>query len=433
VRNGSLRQKPNRLACVGPGADKLDFIFSVFAVLLLFFNVWTLYNIPVILVGIRSLLQARRKKSESLLSFDNHLPFVSIIVPLRNEEKVVGRMLKALVNLNYPSSKMEIIAVNDGSSDGTGEICTQFALRYPQVRVVSRSKSTTKAAALNFGVRHSRGEIIATFDADSVPEPDVLLNAVKHFRDSNVAGVQGRICSINASQNMLTKFLSYECAVQFELYMRGKDALNLFVGLAGTCQFVRQDALEEIGGWNEDCLAEDTELSMRLTEKDYIIKYASGARTWEESPFNIKGLLAQRARWYRGNIEIGVKFGKLIKKPSLRRFDAEMTLLGTFIIVLCVVNYFMAFWAFSMPPTFLMTVLTQFTSMFTLIILGVVGVALAYVSKPFRIRNVLWLPFIYAYGGFQSFIALYALFQIILRRPIIWNKTARSGFVTSEH
>jgi len=398
--------------------------------MLVIFFAFTLYNIPIVVTGARHILQTRKKKTEHPKNTKQELPTVSIIVPVKNEEKVVARLLNALANLNYPQDKKEIIVVNDASTDKTREICLQYSLGHPELRFLNRSKSTTKAAALNFGVSYAHGKIIATFDGDSVPEPDALLNAVKYFADPSVAGVQGRICSINAGQNMLTKFISYEWAVQYELYMRGKDALNLYVGLAGTCQFIRKDAIEAIGGWNEDCLAEDTELSLRLVEKDHVIKYASEVRTWEESPFNIKGLVAQRARWYRGNIEVGTMFGRLLKKPSLRRFDAEVTLFGTFMILLCAINYFMPFWAFFIPSTLLTVLIAQFTSLFTLFILGTVGVALACIVKPFRLRNVLWLPFIYAYWGFQSFIAMYALFQIILRRPRQWRKTARSGLVT---
>jgi cellulose synthase/poly-beta-1,6-N-acetylglucosamine synthase-like glycosyltransferase len=410
----------------------MNLIFLAFAVLLLVFNAWTLYSIPVILVGIKSLLQARKKKSESLLFFGDDLPFVSIIVPLKNEEKVVGRLLEALVNLSYPISKKEIIVVNDESSDRTGEICSQYASRYPEIRVFQRPVSTTKAAALNFGFQHARGEVIATFDADSVPESDTLLKAVKYFEDGKVSAVQGRICSINANENMLTKFLFYEGAVQYEVYMQGKDRLNLFVGLAGTCQFIRRSILEEVGGWNDRSLSEDVELSLRLTERDYAIKYALDVRTWEESPYSIGGLVRQRARWYRGNIEMGLRFGKLLKRPSWRKFDAEMTLFGTYLIISCIVSYFMAVWAFFLPPDLLLVLITRFTSVLTLAILAFAGMALVCVTRPFRLSNLLYLPFIYAYWGFQSFIAMYALLQIVSRRPPKWSKTRRSGIITTE-
>jgi hypothetical protein len=95
-----------------------------------------------------------------------------------------------------------------------------------------------------------------------------------------------------------------------------------------------------------------------------------------------------------------------------------------------VVNYFAPFWAFSMPSTLATTVIVQFTCFSTLFTLGLVGVALACVNRPFKLRNVLWLPFIYAYWGFQSFIAMYALFEILLRTKRRWRKTEHSGVVT---
>jgi cellulose synthase/poly-beta-1,6-N-acetylglucosamine synthase-like glycosyltransferase len=396
--------------------------------------VFTLYNIPIVITGVWRLWRIRKKETQHNEIKEQKLPTVTIIVPVKNEEKVVARLLNSLTSLKYPSGKKEVIVVNDASTDRTREICLKYSYDHPGTRitVLDRAKSTTKAGALNFGVSHAHGEIIVTFDGDSVPKPDALLNAVGYFADPSVAAVQGRICSINAEQNMLTRFISYECAVQYELYMGGKDSLELYVGLAGTCQFIRKEALDAIGGWNEDCLAEDTELSVRLIEKGKVIRYASEVRTYEESPFNLRSLLAQRARWYRGNIEVGLKYGRLMKKPNVRRFDAEVTLFGTFMILLCVVNYLAPFWAFSMPPTSVASLVAQFTGFATLFIIGVVGVALALMARPIRLRNVLWLPFIYAYWGFQSFIGMYALFEVVLRRKRRWRKTEHSGQVTGE-
>jgi cellulose synthase/poly-beta-1,6-N-acetylglucosamine synthase-like glycosyltransferase len=167
-----------------------------------------------------------------------------------------------------------------------------------------------------------------------------------------------------------------------------------------------------------------------LIERGKVIRYASEVRTFEESPFNVRSLLAQRARWYRGNIEVGFRFGRLMRRPSLRRLDAEMTFLGTFVIMLCVVNYFAPLWAFSVSPVLATVVIAQFVCFSTLFVFGVIGVALACLSKPLRWRNVLWLPFIYAYCGFQSFIALFAVFEILLRRERRWRKTEHSGLVT---
>lgn len=412
--------------------DAFSLIYMLLSSLLVVFFVFAMYNVPIVLTGVRNLLKPRKegKRVEVSGGSGRELPFVSILVPVRNEDKVVSRLLEALLSMDYPAEKREIIVVNDASVDKTREICLDCSLRHPEVKVLGRSVSSTKAAALNFGLKSAVGEVVATFDGDSVPEPGALLKAVEYFRDASVAAVQGRICSINSGQNMLTRFLSYEWGVQYELYLRGKDALDLYVGLAGTCQFVRREALDAVSGWNENCLGEDTELSVKLIEKGHVIRYASDVRTFEESPFSIGSLVAQRARWYRGNIEVGLRFGRLMSSPNMRRFDAEMTLFGTFMILLAVVNYFAPFWAFSLPSASIVTLIAQLTCLSTLFFLGVVGVALAFLTKPYRLKNVLWLPLIYVYWGFQSLIAMYALLEILLRRKRQWRKTAHSGAVT---
>ncbi len=326
-------------------------IFLFLTSLLVIFFLFTLYNIPIVLTGVRSLLLSRRKpKTDSAPKPASELPFVSVLVPVKNEEKVLARLLDALLGLNYPADKREFIVVNDASNDRSREICVRYASAHPEIRVMNRAVSSTKAAALNFGLRSARGEIICTFYGDSVPEPDAFLKAVKHFADANVGGIQGKISSINAHQNMLTRFISYENAVQFELYWRGKDRLNLYVGLAGTCQFIRRNVLEELGGWNENSLAEDTELSLRMLERDYWIRYVPDVCTREESPSTVRGMLGQRARWFMGSFDVGPRFGRLMKKPTLKRVDAEVTLFGTFVLILCVLNFGVPFWGARAKP-----------------------------------------------------------------------------------
>ncbi len=176
--------------------------------------------------GLRHLRRLSQKKRTVPSKSEGKLPKVSILVPVKNEEKVVGRLLRTLLNLDYPPEKREIIIVDDGSTDKTVEICGEYARCSNQIRLLHRSTSDGKPSALNYGLRHAKGEIVATFDADNVPESDVLLKAVKFFEDPSTAAVQGTICSINADENRLTKFISYEEAVRYEAYMRGRMPSN---------------------------------------------------------------------------------------------------------------------------------------------------------------------------------------------------------------
>jgi cellulose synthase/poly-beta-1,6-N-acetylglucosamine synthase-like glycosyltransferase len=284
---------------------------------------------------------------------------------------------------------------------------------------------------LNLGVREARGEIIGVFDADSVPAPDVLLNVCKYFDEPTVAAVQGRTMSINRDQNMLTKFISYEDAVWCEAYLRGKDALDLFVHLRGTCQFVRRGVLADLGNFDEGTLSEDMELSARLTEKGYRIRYGSDVCSLQESPSVLKTLLRQRVRWCRGIMEVAFRYGRLMAKPSRKNVDAEATLFAPVILIASLLTYLAASYLVFVPSSLglLMSLATRiaFLSMTLTLILG--SLALIYASKPRRVSSVLWLPFVYFYYVIQTLIAMYAVGLIVLRRPRRWVKTEKTGAI----
>jgi cellulose synthase/poly-beta-1,6-N-acetylglucosamine synthase-like glycosyltransferase len=231
----------------------------------------------------------------------------------------------------------------------------------------------------------------------------------------------------------LTKFISYEEAVRYEVYMRGKDSLGLFVDLAGTCQFIRRSVLERVGGWDEESLCEDMEMSFRLTENDCNIRYASEIRSWQENPANVTQLIRQRTRWYRGSMEVGLKYGRLVKKLNRKRVDAELTIMGPYVVALCLASYLMALYSLvvPIPSDVVFTVMAQVASLFTFVTLLIAGLALIQVTKPLKVGNIMWLPFIYAYWSVQTFMASLALVQIVLRRPRRWTKTERTGVVTN--
>lgn len=397
---------------------------------------WSFYNLLILIIGVKHLrLQHSKGKIKNCHSLNQeNLYTFSIIVPVKNEEKVIGRLLDALLRLGYPKDKMEVIIVEDGTTDKTREICVNYAEKSSGlIKVLHKPVSNGKPSALNYGIKHASGEIIAIFDADSIPEPDSLTNVCKYFKDPDVAAVQGRTLTINQDENMLTKFASYEEAVSYEAYLRGKDVLDLFVYLKGSCQFIRKDILIQIGGVN-DVLSEDMELSARLIEKGYRIKYAHDVRSWQETPSDLRQLFKQRTRWFRGTMEVAIKYGRLMIKPNKRNVDAETTLFGPFILIASILTYFTALYTAATASGFnaLFHFLMQLCAIGTSITLIACGLALAYISKPRKIKNLLWLPFIYFYWSLQAFIALYAALLILLRRPRRWIKTEKNGVVKIE-
>lgn len=407
----------------------LNLVYVGLVCVLSFVYAWSLYNLPILAAGVRNLRRGRKKPEKRFLG---DLPVFSIVVPVKNEEKVIGRLLEALENVRYPTDRKEIVIVEDGSTDRTLDICRKYADAHDvRMQILHKPLSNGKPSALNYGVLHSTGDIIGVFDADNVPARDVLNNVLRYFEDSTVAAVQGRTLSINSEENMLTKFISHEEAVWCEAYLRGKDVLNLFVHLKGSCQFIRRDVLRRLKGFDEKTLSEDMEISARFTEKGYKIRYASDVRLWQESPADVKQLFRQRVRWFRGTMEVAFKYGKLMAKPSKISLDAEATLFGPFVLIASLLSYFAAFYMAFVPSPLdlLLRFVTQFTALIATFTMFACGLALIYSSKPRKASDVLWLPFIYFYWSLQAFIALYAVVLILLRRPRKWIKTDKKGVV----
>ncbi|MEM3601793.1 MAG: glycosyltransferase family 2 protein [Candidatus Bathyarchaeia archaeon] len=401
-------------------------------VLLLAVYGWIFYNIPILAVGVWHMRRSGWRRGELASSDMDGLPTFSIVVPVRDEERVVGRLLEGLLRLDYPVGKREILIVEDGSSDRTVEICRDYVRRYSgQVRLLHNCVSNGKPSALNYALNYAKGDILAFFDADNVPEPDVLRRAVEYFKDASVAAVQGRLNIINAEENMLAKFVSYEEAAWCEAYLRGKDVLGLFVHMKGSCMFVGRRVLDEMEGFDEEALSEDMELSVRLTEGGYRVRYASDVCSWQEAPSKVGQLFNQRTRWFRGTMEVALKYGRLMAKPNWKNLDAEVTLTGPFILMASLTSYFLAFYASFVSLSFdsAFQFLMQFSAFATSVMVVFGGLALAYVSKPRRLANLFWLPFIYFYWSLQVFIALYAGLLMLLRKPRAWLKTEKMGTV----
>ncbi len=274
---------------------------------------------------------------------------------------------------------------------------------------------------------------MGVFDADNVVSKDALVNVVKYFDDARVSAVQGRIHSINSHENMLTQFIAYEDAVWSEAYLRGKEVLGLFVHLRGCCEFVRREVLEKMGGFDERTLAEDIELSARMTSDGYRIKYAPDVWAWQESPAHLRGFLKQRTRWFRGHLEVAFRYGRLLNNVNKRTVDAEFTLFLPLVAIASMFSFWVASWAVfaAAPFDLVLRVFSVFSTVCTSLLIVLCGLALIYVTKPRRVRSLLWLPFVFGYWCLDSFLALYAALLIVLRRPRRWVKTEKSGAVAS--
>jgi cellulose synthase/poly-beta-1,6-N-acetylglucosamine synthase-like glycosyltransferase len=380
------------------------------------FLFWASYNAPLVLAGLKSFFNEGRDTSDNPKASSRRWPRVSIIVPVKSEEKVVERLLKALVSLTYPNK--EVIVVEDGSTDRTGEICRKFAEEYPSIiRYYHRDVSEGKPSALNFAAKRATGEIIAIYDADTIVEPDVLERILPHFDDPEVAVVQGQVYTINPKQSLWTRVSALN---DFLLHIAqlGKDRLGLFVVGQGNHMYFRRSALEELGLWDPQALAEDLEISVRLMKRGYKVKYVP-IRAGIEAPFNLRGLLKQRLRWFRGYLQALGKHKDLLWPSSIKEFDALITMLTPVFLVLSLPGFVFGLW-------YVTSYLGQSLGL-ALLLIGVLGPNAIALARP---KSFIYIPLLYLNWVVQALAATYACVHALLRRRMGWIKTEKQGAIT---
>ncbi len=272
--------------------------------MMIVFLAYFAYGTPIVLLGVWHWRKGRLWK-KGVEGPDWDPPDVSVLVAVRDEEPVVGRLLEALTGLDYPPENLEVIVVEDESRDRTMEICSRVAAKFSFVRVYHRDVGRGKADALNFAFAKSREEVLALFDADDVPEPQCLRKALRYFDRAEVGAVYGSHRPLNFSESLVSMLLSCETFL-YGLVNYAKYTLGLFVGFSGSNLYLRRSALESVGLWDAGSLIEDVDLAVRFARKGIVTRLAP-IDCWDESPASLWSLVRQRLRWSGGNFQVGVK------------------------------------------------------------------------------------------------------------------------------
>ena len=247
--------------------------------------------------------QTAAKESSQKVSYE---PSVTVLIPARNEEKVIGRLLRRLTEITYPKSKLQVIVVNDASVDATAKIASKYAAKYPYITVVNRDAvvgGKGKSATMNDGFRRATGEITLCFDADYYPSKNILERLVGAFVDPEVGAVQGRVVVLNEPQNVLTRLVALERVGGYRVDQEARETLGLIAQFGGTVGGFRSSLLRELGGWDESVLAEDTDLTFRIYLAGYKIKFDVNAECYEEAVENWGAYYRQRYRWAKGHMQ----------------------------------------------------------------------------------------------------------------------------------
>jgi cellulose synthase/poly-beta-1,6-N-acetylglucosamine synthase-like glycosyltransferase len=282
-------------------------------------------------------------------------PRVAVFVPCHNEERVIAQMLDALLACDYPERQLAIIPINDRSSDGTGRILADYAGRFP-VRVAPfhrQDGKPGKAAALKDAMAASDADIHLVFDADYLPGRGLIKQLVGPFFDPEVGAVMGRVVPMNVNKSLLTRLLDLERTGGYQVDQQARMNLGLIPQYGGTVGGVRRAALIHAGGWRDDTLAEDTDITFRLILAGWEVVYQNRSECYEEVPETWPSRIRQIKRWARGHNQALARYWwPLLKRPAhLRRWTVVdgLLLLGIFAVgpllllgwVLAVALYYM--------------------------------------------------------------------------------------------
>lgn len=271
----------------------------------------------------------RRKffKGDRGLVPDGELPCVSALIPARNEEVVIEKTIRALLALDYPKEKFELIIINDKSTDMTADIVLRLSLQDPRVRLLSwpsSERGSGKPHALNEGLKMCKYPIIAIYDADNNPSPDSLKILCSHMvRTPSLAAAMGKFRCVNRHRTVLTRMVNIETLSFQWMIQAGRYWFSKFAILPGTNYVIRKEVLEKVNGWDEKAITEDSELSVRLQMDGYHVQFVPTSITWEQEPEKLKVWIKQRTRWVRGNNYVMKKFAKTALKLTNMHLSLE--------------------------------------------------------------------------------------------------------------
>jgi peptidoglycan-N-acetylglucosamine deacetylase len=254
----------------------------------------------------------KKKAGEWESERTEYQPFVSVIVPAYNEEKVIAQTIASLLATTYP--KLEIIVVDDGSSDRTSEVVRDNFSSEPRVRLFN-IPNCGKAATLNYGLQHAQGEVIVGLDADTHFENETIGMLARHFADPRVGAVAGNV-KVGNRNNLITRWQALEYITSQNLDRRAFAALNCITIVPGAVGACRRSLLDLCGGWVSDTIAEDQELTLQIRRLGYRIVYEENAIAWTEAPETVRDLAKQRFRWSFGTLQCMWKHRDALFRPK---------------------------------------------------------------------------------------------------------------------
>lgn len=411
-------------------------ILSLYAII----AIWGLMLINVVLSIGGFLYYIRVNRTDGHIKLKEY-PMVSIMVPAHNESIVIRKTVQALLALDYPKDKYEIIVINDNSSDDSAEVLKKIQEKNPDRKLIvintdNVSGGRGKSNALNIGFSVSSGSVIAIYDADNTPEPNALTLLVENLMsDDKLGAVIGKFRTRNRNASLMTRFVNIETLAYQCMNQAGRWFFFKLCTIPGTNFVIRRSIIERIGGWDTKALSEDTEISFRIYRMGYKIKLMPLSVTWEQEPQLLRIWLKQRTRWAKGNIYVLKENFKYVfdRKAGAMRLDV---LYYGLVYILMLSSLVCSDLIFILSVLgFAHVTLGGFSSVLWLMAILVfvlnVLITLAVEKNEFNMESALLiLLMLFTYSKLWVAVVLNALIQsandAIFKREIKWYKTERS-------
>jgi cellulose synthase/poly-beta-1,6-N-acetylglucosamine synthase-like glycosyltransferase/spore germination protein YaaH/peptidoglycan/xylan/chitin deacetylase (PgdA/CDA1 family) len=377
-----------------------------------------------IVYGVLAVVQKVKSKGRARL-LPVYQPPVSVVIAAYNEEKVIARTVRSILNNGYEN--LEVVVVDDGSKDRTLAVLEEEFAGDPRVQICTQP-NTGKAGALNHAIRKSSHNILVALDADTIFRKGTIAKLVRHFGDEKVGAVSGN-ARVGNRKGWITRFQSIEYVCGFNLDRRALDLLNAITVVPGAVGAWRKDLIQHVGGFTDDTLAEDTDITLAIRRLGYSIRYEEDAIAYTEAPESTRDLAKQRFRWAFGTLQAAWKhrdatfnpnYGFLgwVALPSIWIFQVMLAALSPFAEIAMIIALFAGNWRIVLLYYFGLFILELLTAM------------LAYSlerTKPWDLA-LLFVQRMY-YRQLMYFVLAKSLMYALRGRLVGWGKLERKASV----
>ncbi len=318
------------------------------------FSVLVLYNVNFITMTFSAILlkinekSKDKKNSSDIKPLDSNpgdyiYPKISILFPIKNESKIICNSLDRVLDVDYPTDKIDIVLIDDHSTDNTLEVLANYSKR-DKITILENDQEPGKASAMNKALKYIKTDFVLILDADHYLSKDFLKKGIRFFDDNAVAMVQGMLSIRNGKRTVISKLVEIEYNHWHQIFYYTRST-TLFMGSG--CIF-RCNALKAAGDFNNDIPTEDWEMSYRIHLKGNKTVYCNKISTNELAPEKVKDFLKQRYRWIRGTwTGLKVQFSNIINSPKMEK-SKKIEILSLGLLPLILLGYYVIYFFYSL-------------------------------------------------------------------------------------